>query len=131
MAATPGLTGRLTTTVSAGDTAQAVGSGDVPVLATPRVAALVEAASVAALEGALDPGQTSVGTRIALSHDEASVVGTELNVYAELVEVDGRRLTFYVAVYEGERIVASGELTRVVVDRDRFLARAGTARDER
>ncbi|MBO0891873.1 MAG: hypothetical protein J2P14_13220 [Acidothermales bacterium] len=124
MAATPGLTGRLTTTVTADDTAEAVGSGDVPVLATPRVVALVEAASVAALDGTLGPGQTSVGTRIALSHDEAGVVGAELSVHAELVDVDGRRLTFYVAVYDGERIVASGELTRVVVDRDRFVARA-------
>jgi fluoroacetyl-CoA thioesterase len=102
MAATPGLTGRLTTTVATGDTAEAIGSGDVPVLATPRVVALVEAASVAALDGALDDGQTSVGTRIALGHDEASAVGAELTVRSELVEVDGRRLTFYVAVYEGD-----------------------------
>jgi fluoroacetyl-CoA thioesterase len=131
MAATPGLTGRLTTTVAAGDTAEAVGSGDVPVLATPRVVALVEAASVAALEGALEGGQTSVGTRIALGHDEASAVGAELTVRAELVNVDGRRLTFYVAVYEGDRIVASGEHTRVVVDRDRFLARTEASHDER
>lgn len=125
---TPGLVGRVTTAVSADDTAAALGSGDVPVLATPRLVALAEAASVAAVHGTLDPGQTTVGTKVTLNHDAASAVGAELTVSAELVEVDDRRLLFYVAAYEGDDIVASGRVERVIVDRDRFLAKAaGTA----
>ncbi|MQA78554.1 MAG: thioesterase [Streptosporangiales bacterium] len=120
----PGLVGRVTTTVSVDDTAVALGSGDVPVLATPRVAALVEAASVAAVGGALGEGQTSVGTKLSLDHDIASPVGAEIVVNSELVEVDGRRLLFYVAAYDADRIVASGRVERVVVDRARFLAKA-------
>lgn len=120
----PGLVGRVTTTVSADDTALALGSGDVPVLATPRVAALVEAASVAAVDGALDEGQTSVGTKLSLDHDVASPVGTQVVVNSELVEVEGRRLLFYVAAYDADRIVASGRVERVVVDRARFLEKA-------
>lgn len=119
----PGLVGRVTTTVSADDTAIALGSGDVPVLATPRVAALVEAASVAAVDGALGEGETSVGTKLSIDHDVASPVGAEVVVNSELVEVDGRRLLFYVAAYAADRIVASGRVERVVVDRARFLAK--------
>ncbi|MQA04735.1 MAG: thioesterase [Streptosporangiales bacterium] len=122
-APTPGLIGRLTTAVSAEDTAEAVGSGDVPVLATPRVAALVEAATVAAVHSTLADGETTVGTKVSLDHDVATPVGAELAVNAELVEVDGRRLLFYVAVYSGAQIVASGQVERVVVDRERFLAK--------
>src|SRR5690606_39451487 len=115
----PGLVGRVTTTVKDDDTAAVLGSGDVPVLGTPRLLALVQAASIAAVRDALDDGQTTVGTKVTLDHDAASPVGAELSVGAELVEVDDRRLLFYVAAYQGDRIVASGQLERVVVDRDR------------
>ena len=72
-------------TVTEADTAQALGSGDVPVLGTPRLVALAEQATVAALSGHLDAGQTSVGTRIELDHVAATAVGGRLSVHAELV----------------------------------------------
>src|SRR5690349_23124694 len=76
------------------DTAISAGSGDVPVLATPRLLALAEAAAVAAIAPHLAPGMTSVGTSASLEHRRASPVGAEVVVEAELTEVDGRRLMF-------------------------------------
>jgi len=80
--------------VADADTAISAGSGDVPVLATPRLLALAEAAAVAAIAPHLAPGMTSVGTSASLEHRRASPVGTEVVVEAELTEIDGRRLMF-------------------------------------
>src|SRR5215471_1854701 len=89
-----GLRATVRHVVTEADTAIQAGSGDVPVLATPRLLALAEAACVAALESHLDDGMTSVGTRVALEHRRASPVGTEIEVEAELTELARRRLVF-------------------------------------
>ncbi len=104
----------------------ALGSGTVAVLATPRLLALMEAATVAALDHQLDPGQTSVGTRVQVEHLRPSLVGTEVVVHARLSDVDGRLLRFDVAAEHADgTLVASGQVTRALVDAERFLARAG------
>ena len=124
MAVEPGLNAAVEHTVTAEDTAQALGSGDVPVLGTPRLVALAEAATVAALEGELDAGQTSVGTRVELDHLVATPVGGQLRVRAEVAVVDDRTVRFAVtATDEAGAMVGRGTVTRAVVDRDRFLAR--------
>ncbi|MEN3304744.1 MAG: fluoroacetyl-CoA thioesterase [Micromonosporaceae bacterium] len=110
--------------VTDADTAQALGSGDLPVLGTPRVLALAEAATVAAVAGTLPDGATSVGTRVELEHLGATAVGGTVVAEAVLSTVDGRRLEFAVTVREGGAVVARGRVHRVVVDRDRFLAKA-------
>lgn len=126
MSVEPGLQATLHHTVTATDTAAAVGSGDVEVLATPRLLALSEAATMAALAGRLAPAETSVGTRVQLEHLRASPVGTELTVHARLGHVDGRLLRFDVAAEHADgTVVASGQITRVVVDAERFKVRAG------
>jgi predicted thioesterase len=108
------------------DTAAAMGSGDVPVLATPRLLALAEAATVAAVAGTVSSERTTVGTRVELEHLAASPVGARVSVRAELVGVDGRLLRFeIVAEHPDARVVAHGRITRVVVDRIRFLRRSG------
>jgi fluoroacetyl-CoA thioesterase len=117
----PGLRAALDHTVAEPDTAVALGSGDVPVLGTPRVLALAERATVAALAGALDPGATSVGTRVELDHLAASPVGATVRVTAELERVEGRRLEFAVELRHMGRLTARGRVTRVLVDRDAFL----------
>lgn len=125
MTLTPGRTATLTITVGTDDTALALGSGDVPVLATPRLLAVAEAATVAAIVGELADGQTSVGTRIQLDHLLASPIGDQVSVRAEVAHVDGRLVRFTVAAQSSNgRLVGHGEVTRVIVDRDRFLARA-------
>jgi len=127
----PGLLAELRVVVSEADTAIAAGSGDVPVLATPRLLALAEAASVAAIEPQLGAEMTSV------EHRRASPVGAEIVVEAELTEVAGRRLVFSFIVRHSppgnggdggpdadeDLVVGAGTLERVVVDREKFLAR--------
>ncbi|MBO4210350.1 thioesterase family protein [Micromonospora echinofusca] len=123
-----GLTARVELTVTDSDTAQALGSGDVPVLGTPRVLALAEAATVAATAVRMPSGMTTVGTRVELDHRAATVVGRTVAARATLVGVDGRRLRFEVTVTDGDETVAEGRVDRVLVDRQRFVARAsGTA----
>ncbi len=109
--------------VGEADTAIALRSGDVPVLGTPRIVALMEQAAVAALAGSLDVGVTSVGTRIGVDHLAASLVGADVNATAEVVALDGRAVSFRLMVHEGDRLVASGDHVRFVVDRSRFLGR--------
>lgn len=121
---TAGLTAKVQLTVSDADTAQALGSGDVPVLGTPRVVALVEAATVAATARVLESGQTTVGVRVELDHRSATPVGRSVVAEALLTRVDGRRLTFEVTVRDGETVAAEGRVERVLVDRHRFVEKA-------
>jgi fluoroacetyl-CoA thioesterase len=120
-----GAKSQLELTVTTADTAIALGSGDVPVLATPRAVALVEAATVAATAGRLEPGITTVGTRVVLNHNRATPVGGVVFAEAELVEVDGRRLRFTVRLLEGPEVAAEGTVDRVMVNRQRFIEKAG------
>ena len=119
-----GASAQLELTVTDADTAQTVGSGDVPVLATPRVLALAEAATVRALARRLESGTTTVGTRVELSHRAPTPIGRTVLAAAKLAKVDGRRLTFEVVVREGDAVVAHARVERVLVDRQRFLATA-------
>jgi predicted thioesterase len=112
-------------TVAEHDTALALGSGDLDVLATPRLLAWCEAATCAVLAPGLTEDRTSVGTRVRLEHVAASPVGATLRVQATASYVDGRLVTFDVAAHDAgsEQLLAHGEVTRVVVDRERFLGR--------
>ena len=125
----PGLRASITAEVTPADTAAELGSGDLAVLGTPRLLALAEAACVAAVAPRLRPGQTTVGTAVSLEHRRPSLVGAALEVEAELTEVEGRRLVFNFIAYgpgEGaEAVIGAGNAERVLVDADRFLARAG------
>jgi fluoroacetyl-CoA thioesterase len=122
-----GLRASVQATVTEADTALAMGSGDVPVLATPRLLALAEAACCAAVVPNLADGLTSVGTSASVEHRKASPLGAEIVVEAELTEVDGRRLVFgfiaRAADADEDVVVGAGTLERVVLDRARFIAR--------
>lgn len=115
----------LTFTVGDADTAAALGSGSLPVLGTPRLLAWCEAATCAALAAHLADGETSVGTRVEVEHTRGSRVGTRIEVVASSVFHDGRLHRFSVVAREagGGRVVGTGEITRVVVDAERFLSR--------
>lgn len=126
MTPSPGLQATVTRQVAPADTAAAVGSGDLPVLGTPIVVAAMEQAACAALAGSLADDQSTVGVHLDVSHVAASAVGSVIHASATLVEVDGRRLRFAVAAEQdgadGRVEIAHGTHTRVVVDRERFLA---------
>lgn len=119
-----GMTSVLERIVTSADTAAALGSGDLAVLATPRLLAWLEAATCAAIGAEVPAGRSSVGTRAELTHLRASPVGAVVTVRAELVHVDGRLLRFEVVAENTEGVVLGhGQVTRVLVDTARFLAR--------
>jgi predicted thioesterase len=122
----PVTAAELSHTVTDDDTAASVGSGSLAVLGTPRLLAWAEAATCAALEAGLEDGATSVGTRIQLEHTAASPVGASVTVSATETYRDGRLVRFsVVARHDDGKVVATGEITRIVVDAERFMARAG------
>ncbi|MFW5468435.1 thioesterase family protein [Knoellia sp. CPCC 206435] len=111
-------------TVTPANTAQALGSGSLPVLATPRLLAWFEQAACASVEPVLREGQSSVGTRVDLQHLAASPVGAEVTVTSDPSYSDGRLQRFRVSGRHTDgTLVATGEITRVVVDVDRYLGR--------
>ena len=124
-----GLSAQLELTVGPEDTAEHFRSGDVPVLATPRLLALCEEATCRATDGHLDERQSSVATRVQFDHLAPIAVGSVVLAEATLVRVEGRRLTFTVTAArlgsDGGGLVGAGRVTRVVVDRATFLAKAG------
>jgi predicted thioesterase len=120
----PGTSAEVELVVGEADTALAMGSGDVPVLATPRVVALCEEAAIAVVHDALGPGETTVGHSVQLDHVAPTGVGRRVRAEATLMKVEGRRLTFNVSVNDARGLVAVGKITRVLVNYERFLEKA-------
>ncbi|MEO6714491.1 MAG: hotdog domain-containing protein [Mycobacteriales bacterium] len=125
MALDPGLIASFEHVVTDHDTAIAFGSGDVPVLATPRIVALTERATVLCVSAELTSDLTTVGVKVAIDHLLPTGVGRAVRVDALLEAVEGRRLTFAVRVSDAERTVAEGIVVRVLVTRERFLRVVG------
>ncbi|MGD1996248.1 MAG: thioesterase family protein [Anaerolineae bacterium] len=121
----PGLIGEVGLEVSEELTAARWGSGLVPVLGTPALVALMEQAAVAALEGHLPAGVTSVGVRIDVQHLAATPLGMRVRARAELTAVEGRRLTFCIEAWDEVDKVGEADHERAVVDERRFLERVG------
>jgi fluoroacetyl-CoA thioesterase len=118
----------LSFTVTSADTARALASGDLAVLGTPRLLAWMEQATLVCLAPLLAADETSVGTRIELEHLAATRVGATVALTAELVHTDGRLRRFSVAAQDaGGRLLGTATVTRVVVDRERFMQRVPAA----
>ena len=118
-----GLRGRATMRVTPDKTAEAWGSGDVPVFGTPSLVALLETAAVNAVAGQLGPGETTLGTWLDISHLAATPVGVEVSAEAELVAIEGRKLTFTVVAHDPCNKIGECRHHRMIVSRDRFLAK--------
>jgi predicted thioesterase len=103
------------------DTALALRSGEVPVLATPRLIALCEEATVQAVSAQVPAGHTTVGMRVQLDHLAPTAVGQKVTAEARLDKIEGRRLTFSVSASDDRGLIAAGKVTRVVVDIEKFL----------
>jgi predicted thioesterase len=120
----PGLVGEAATVVGTSDLASAIGSGRLDVYGTPAMLGLIEVAAVNAVDHLLAEGSTTVGTRLDVKHLAPSPLGIEVRARAELVGVDGRRLTFTVEAFDAVDKIAEGTHERAVVDASRLLARA-------
>lgn len=124
MTLTTGLCAQVELEVSGNDTAVAVGSGDVPVLATPRLIGLCERAACDALLPHLADGQTSVGFRAEITHLVPVLVGSRVTAVASFERTEGKRIVFNVSVTDRYGLVAAGKLVRVLVDKDAFMEKA-------
>ncbi|NMN93731.1 thioesterase family protein [Antrihabitans stalactiti] len=120
----PDLSAEFDVEVGDADTALALGSGNLEVLGTPRVVALMEQATVRAVAGDLPAGQTTVGVEVVVRHRRPSLLGARIRVVARLGEVADKRLRFDVAAYEGDALIADGTVRRVIVDREKFMNRS-------
>jgi len=117
----PGLAASVLLDVHDDDTAVALHSGEVPVLATPRLIALCEEASLQAIAGQVPEGHTTVGMRVQLDHLAPTAVGCSVTADARLDKIEGRRLTFSVSASDDRGLIAAGKVTRVVVDVAKFM----------
>ena len=105
------------------NTAEFIGSGDMAVLATPAMVALMENAAMLAVATKLDEGDTTVGSMISTSHLKPSKIGAHILAEAELTAIEGRKLTFKVRAYDGETLIGEGDHIRFVVNREKFLSK--------
>ena len=119
----PGLKAEVEITVSEAETAAHLGSGTIAVYATPALVALMENAAVRALEGNLHPGQTTVGGRIDVRHLAATPVGMRVRAQAELVEVQGRKLSFHIQAWDEVEQIGEADHIRFIVDESSFMER--------
>ena len=110
-------------TVTDAVTAVRMGSGDMPVLATPAMMALMENAAMLAVADELPEGSTTVGGHIASSHLRPSKIGDVVRAVAEVTKVDGRKIEFKVSAYSGDILLGEGTHLGFVVDRERFMSK--------
>lgn len=118
-----GLTYTSRLTVGNENTAIALGSGDMPVLATPAMMALMENAAMLAVASELEDGDTTVGGHIESSHLRPTPVGAEVSATATLEKVEGRKLYFKVIAHQGDVVIGEGTHLRFIVNREKFLAK--------
>ncbi len=118
-----GLKGRAETVVVESNTAAAVGSGLVPVFATPSMIALMEQASADSLTPYLEGGQGSVGTSVNVTHESATPIGMKVWAESELTEANGKQITFTVSAYDEAGLIGRGTHKRAIITVDRFLSK--------
>ena len=120
---TKGSIGTATTTVNENNTALAMGSGNLGVFATPALVALMEEAACNCISGGLEPGQTSVGININISHVAASPLNANISASATLKEIDGRKLTFNMSAKDENNEIGHGTHIRFLVDAEGFMSK--------
>lgn len=119
-----GLNGKSTCTVDDLNTAICMGSGDLPVYATPSMIALMESAALRAVVDALPEGTTTVGTKLDIQHIAATPIGLAVHATAELITVEGKKLIFKVQAFDEKEKIGEGVHERFVVQTERFVAKA-------
>lgn len=129
MSITVGLKGRAETIVNDANTAQAACSGALPVFGTPFLCALMEEAAWKSIAPQLEAGQSTVGTKLNVSHDSATPVGMKVWAESEITQVDGKRIVLKVAAYDEKGLIGQGEHERFVITDERFLAKTAQKRE--
>lgn len=120
-----GLIGTAETVVSETNTAKTMKSGSLEVFATPAMCALMEEAAVNAVQAELGEGETTVGTKLTITHDAPTALGAVVSAKAEVLSVDNRRISFSVAAYEGDKVIGQGSHERFIINGERFMSKLG------
>lgn len=118
-----GLIGEAITTVTSHQSAVAMGSGSLPVFATPALIAQMEAATVAAVDPYLRKGYTSVGVEINIRHLSATPLGEYVTSMAEVTRIDGKRVELQVRAWDEHELIGEGTIIRYVIDAEEFMSR--------
>ena len=120
-----GLSAQSRTTVTNENTAAAMGSGDLPVFATPSMVALMENAAMTALQNYLTDSQGSVGIHLDISHEAPTPVGMKVWAEAEIYAVseNGKIVDFKVKAWDEKGPIGQGTHSRAIIDNDRFLTK--------
>ena len=121
-----GIRGTKTVKVTDDNTAIALGSGTLPVFATPAMIALIEGTAAGSVAPGLEEGTSTVGTHLDVAHSAATPVGMDVTCETELIEVDRRRLVFKVVVFDSKTEVGSGTHERFIVDNAKFMSKASS-----
>ena len=129
MSVTVGLKGRAEALVTESNTATAACSGALPVFGTPFLCALMEEAAWKSIAPHLEAGQSTVGTRLDISHDSATPGGMKVWAESEVTQVDGRRIELKVAAYDEKGPIGQGTHQRFIVQDEKFLARAAAKKE--
>ena len=119
-----GMKGRAEAVVTQDNAAVTAGSGTLPVFATPWMCALMEKASWTAVAPGLEPGESTVGTRLNITHDSATPLGLKVWAESQVTAVDGRRIEFQVTAYDERGLIGQGTHERFIITNERFLAKA-------
>ena len=126
-----GIEGKQEITVTAENTAKAMGSGTLDVFATPAMIALMEETSWRSIAPFLEEGEGTVGTHLDVSHDAATPIGMKVWAEAELVQVDRKALTFQVTAFDEAGMIGKGTHSRFIISVDRFLSKAEQRKEAR
>ena len=100
-----------------------VGSGDLPVLATPMMVALMENAAMLCVQDELEDGESTVGSHISVSHVKPTPLGKSVSATATLLSREGRKLTFHVVAYDEQSLIGEGEHVRYIINKEKFLSK--------
>ncbi len=119
-----GLKGRAETVVTEENTAQAVGSGLVPVFGTPYMIALMENAAVNAIQPYLAKDEGSVGTQLNVAHTSATPIGMKVWANTVITAVEGKKITFEVTAFDEAGEIGHGTHERFIIKPERFLVKA-------
>lgn len=120
-----GMTAQVEKIVGEDDTAVKFGSGGVKVFATPMMIALMENAALNAVDPYLEDGFATVGLSLNVKHIAATPVGMKVTGKAELVEIEGKKLTFKVEAFDEQEKIGEGIHERYIIELSKFLERTG------
>lgn len=118
-----GITGISEEIVTEEKTAMAIGSGGLPVYATPRMTAMMEHTAWASVEPYMEEGCSTVGTRLEIDHVSASPVGAKISFSSELTEIDGRKLVFRVSASDDAGLIGEGRHERFIIKSEKFMSK--------